>query len=149
MVIDSISNIYLYAGLHKSFSTAFAYLKGLSKETESKSFVLEDGIVFGSIIEAETEEFVQKTLLERHEKYIDIHYMLEGTEIFGYQNKKYLTIEKEYCEEEDYELLKGNVSELFFTEGDFCIVFPDDAHAPDCIANNPQKVKRVVIKVKK
>ncbi len=148
MVIDSIRNIDAYESLHKAFPKVFAFLKTLSKDTAAGPFVLDEGNVYGNVVETETRAVIGEAPFERHEKFFDIHYMLEGEEAFGYQDAAHLTVTRPYEEEGDYALLAGRGTSIVFPEGFFCITFPFDAHTPDGVLDTPSKVKRVVVKVR-
>lgn len=148
MISDSIRNIDLYKNLHKDFPMVFEYMKTLGKDSPKGPFVLDGDNVHGSVWTIETSGSPDERRLEKHEKYIDIHYILDGSEKFAYADAATLTTDCEYNSEEDYIFLKGKASGIILTPGHFCIVFPDDAHSPYCINGKSETVKRCVIKVR-
>ncbi len=148
MVVDSIQNSDAYESLHKAFPKVFAFLKTLSEDAAPGPFVLEEGNVYGNIVEKETTAVIGEAPFEKHEKFFDIHYMLQGEELFGYQDKSLLTVTHAYDEKDDYALLSGCGTAVHFPKGFFCITFPQDAHTPDGILEAPGKIKRVVVKVR-
>ena len=148
MITDSIRNIDLYKDIHKDFPKVFEYMKTLGKDSPKGPFVIDGDNVHGSVWTIETKGFAEERLLEKHDKFIDIHYILDGSEKFGYADAETLTADCEYNSEEDYIFLKGKATGVVLTTGHFCIVFPDDAHSPYCINEEVETVKRCVIKIR-
>jgi YhcH/YjgK/YiaL family protein len=89
-----------------------------------------------------------KTISEAHKKYIDIHYCISGSEGIGYNDVPRLTPTTEYDEENDYLLLSGEYQKVVLHEGDFCIVFPEDAHIPMMKGDADGMLLKAVAKVK-
>ena len=148
MITDSIKNIDLYKDIHKDFSKVFEYLKSLDKDSPKGPFVIDGDNVHGSVWTIETSGTVNERKLEKHDKFIDIHYILDGEEVFSYADAATLTPECEYNEADDYIFLSGRASGVLLTPGHFCIVFPQDAHSPYCIAEKTETVKRCVVKIR-
>lgn len=88
-----------------------------------------------------------KQPLEMHRKYIDVHILLDGNEKIGW--KPINEIEhytQEYDETADCAL--SDDTPRFFVElhpGEYCIVFPDDPHAP---AISEGTIRKLIGKVK-
>lgn len=102
---------------------------------------------FSEVTPSDEDGAGNKKLFEAHRKYIDLHYILEGTEQFGYANIDTLKPVNEYSEADDYLLLDGEASRITLNKGDFAIVFPEDAHIPAMGYPNSKKVKRAVVKI--
>lgn len=93
-------------------------------------------------------ETKRDALFEAHRKYIDIQYMIEGEEKIGvakyseckneipYDNIR--DIEFLSCKADNYQLLKKD---------EFLILYPEDAHKPSIAIDNPNKVKKAVVKI--
>ena len=96
---------------------------------------------------SDEDEKGDKKLFEAHRKYIDIHYIFEGTEQFGYADTETLAPVTGYDEKDDYILLRGEESRITLNRGDFVIAFPEDAHIPALKYKNSEKVKRAVVKI--
>lgn len=47
-------------------------------------------------------------MFEAHRDFIDIHFILSGSEVFGYSNVDSLKLTKEYDQDADYLLLDGD-----------------------------------------
>ena len=102
---------------------------------------------FSEVMPSDEDGEGNKKLFEAHRKYIDLHYIFEGTEQFGYANVQTLKPVTEYSEADDYILLEGEVNRITLREGDFVIAFPEDAHIPALKYQNSEKVKRAVVKI--
>ena len=66
----------------------------------------------------------------------------------GYADIDTLTPTTEYNDEKDYQMLKGHVNKVILNKGDFCVVFPEDAHLPQMIGDDGKWVKKAVVKMK-
>ena len=84
---------------------------------------------------------------ETHLKYIDIQYMIKGTELMGVTFLNDQVIVEENLEK-DYTFYKAETSMLKVEEGMFTIFFPEDLHRPGVKLDQIAKVKKVVVKVK-
>ena len=86
-------------------------------------------------------------VFEANRKFIDIHFMIDGEETFGYANVNDLRAITEYNDKEDYLLLNGNINRIRLGNGDFCIVFPEDAHIPAMEYGGSKKAKKAIVKI--
>ena len=147
MITDSLNNCYLYENLHKDFKKVFEVLRKIADGEVSEKTVLEEGCVW---VSAPAEAVIPEGLrmFEAHRDFIDIHYILSGTEVFGYSKVDSLKTTKEYDQDADYLLLDGDKNLLTLHAGDFCITFPQDAHIPACYKIGEEKLLRVVAKVR-
>ena len=145
MIIANIKDAKRYESLCKEFAKAFEYLKTLNNDTPVGKF---EGDGFrGSVatfVTSDTAKDGTEKLIEAHRDYLDIHYVISGSECVGYSDIDKLTVEREYDAEGDYLLLRGEVNRLILSPGEFCIVFPEDAHIPGMIGNTPSFIKAVV-----
>ena len=86
---------------------------------------------------------------EAHKKFIDIQYLLKGTEKNCGLPIEKLTEIKPYNEEIDAAFYMSDIStqELTLGDGYFAIYWPQDGHMPCLNADGTETVKKVVIKV--
>jgi YhcH/YjgK/YiaL family protein len=84
---------------------------------------------------------------ESHRKYIDVQYILSGRERMGFANIYRMDL-GEYLPEKDFQGMGGEGNYVDLSAGDFAIFFPEYGHKPGLCATAPEKVKKVVIKVK-
>ena len=87
---------------------------------------------------------------EAHKKYIDIQFMIKGTERIGVgEIDNYQTTET-YDESKDLEFLavaNDNYQFINMNENDFIILYPQDVHMPQIAMNTPSYVKKAVVKI--
>ncbi|HYE11640.1 MAG TPA: YhcH/YjgK/YiaL family protein [Patescibacteria group bacterium] len=147
MILDRVNQIQKYKGLSRKIEAAIDFIEKMEGKELSKGRIdIEDGI-FAMISEYKTIGNADKKW-EAHRKYIDLQYMLWGSEIMGYQNIEKMKDSFGYKEADDIEFFnyQGSYSELVVETGMFAIFFPEDAHAP-CVFNKDLEVKKVVVKI--
>ena len=148
MIVANIKDAERYFSVNPNFEKAFEFLKTLNKDSYSGAF--EFSGFKGSIAVFDTSDTLpdgNEKPLEAHREYLDIHYVLDGSEAIGYADIDTLEGITEYNAESDYLLLKGDMYKTYLKSGDFCIVFPEDAHAPTMKAFD-SKVKKVIVKIR-
>ena len=83
---------------------------------------------------------------EAHRRYIDLQYMVSGTERIGYAHVGRMS-PGVYDPARDFLPLAGEGDFLTFGPGDFMLLFPEDAHMPRIAVGAPAPVRKVVVKV--
>ncbi|MDT0554024.1 YhcH/YjgK/YiaL family protein [Urechidicola vernalis] len=151
MIIDKLENIDLYKSISNNLTGALEFLKimDLSSLALGKTIVdLNEETVFAIVSDYETKEIDESIRLEAHRKYIDIQLVLSGSEEIGFVSKFDQIASKPYDSENDYELFHEEFKTVILKAGLFCILFPDDLHAPGLIHEKSETVRKIVIKVK-
>lgn len=147
MVIDKLENYKLYSQLTKRLAKGFKYLVSTDLKTlEAGTYEIHKDKVFAIVQEYDTKE-IADCVLEGHQKYIDIQYVISGVELMGYTPLTNQEIVEENLEK-DYTLYQGDTSYFRVEEGMFTLFFPEDLHRPCVKADEVSKVKKVVVKVK-
>ena len=147
MIFDHIKYSSQYNSVHRNFEAVFEYLKNIPADARTGSFVPEPDNVWGGIsVYAETN--TGKKMYEAHRNFMDIHYVLSGEATFGYCTVDRLKTTQAYDEKADYELLEGDIHAISMKPGDFCIVFPQDAHIPVVEKVGEEDLVRVVVKIR-
>lgn len=146
MIIDKLSNAELYYGLHPRIKKGLQFLidNDLNSLTPGKYEIEEDNI-FVLIQEYETIH-TEQGRWEAHYKYTDIQFMISGKEYMGYANVDGLKVVEKH-KEKDIMFLDGNGDLLMVNQGSFTIFSPEDAHMPTLCVQEPQHVKKAVVKV--
>ena len=150
MILANIKDADKYCSINPNFKAVFDFLKTLTKDSK-EGIVAEDYKVNFSGKYCDTADINADgtpKVFEAHKKYIDIHYCISGSEGIGYNDVTRLTPTTEYDEENDYFLLSGEYQKVILREGDFCIVFPEDAHIPMMCGFTGGKLLKAVAKVK-
>ncbi|MBO5102427.1 MAG: YhcH/YjgK/YiaL family protein [Clostridia bacterium] len=148
MIVANIKNAERYYSLNPLFKEIFDFLGTLNDD--SVEGTQREGWRAGvSVCEKrDYDESGELRPAEAHRAYIDIHYVISGSEGMGYADVDTLTPITEYDAEGDCLLLSGDVSVVTLCEGDFCIVFPEDAHVPALTTKHRDGLKKSVVKVK-
>ena len=147
MITDKIKNSDTYAACNSLFPEIFEKLKTLTPNDAGKKFVIEEGVAWVAVSSSENAPPCDRKF-EAHKKFLDIHFVIEGEETFVFANADELMPETEYNEAEDYLLLNGEGTKLTLRVGDFCIVYPQDAHIPTLKKLSGGKLVRGVAKIK-
>ena len=87
---------------------------------------------------------------EAHKKFIDIQYLLKGSEKICCLPLDQLIETKPYSEENDAAFYTANTKPIEMTLGSgfFSVFYPHDGHMPGLCVNEPKDVKKVVVKVR-
>ena len=146
MILDHLNNSHLYEGMHPLFKKAFDYLKKHDLSQVEPGKLELDGDKLYLNIQNPDGKTPEAARLEAHRKYIDIQVLLKGKEAMGWkQLAECKEVTTEYNEAKDVEFYAGlGSTQVELQEGEFCIFFPGDTHAP-CIGDG--KIKKVIVKV--
>lgn len=107
--------------------------------------LLDSGGSYALVQEHETKLRAQAKW-EAHRKMIDLQFMVRGRELIGYADIARLKME-EYHDADDYCLGEGDGEWLRLDDQYFMILFPQDGHMPSIAVAEPQKVRKVVVKI--
>ncbi|MCU6709718.1 YhcH/YjgK/YiaL family protein [Paenibacillus sp. J5C_2022] len=86
---------------------------------------------------------------ERHFRYTDIHYIIEGEEIIGFtRNAKELVITQDLSDQDAllYNEL-NNETHLKLRAGEFIVTLPHDVHRPGCANEQPGYARKAIFKI--
>lgn len=87
-------------------------------------------------------------LFEAHRKYIDVQYIISGTEKIGVADLKTCQPEIPYDTEKDIEFLNTNKSTYIeMQQGDYLVLYPKDAHKPSISIDESVEVRKLVAKI--
>ncbi|MEW6509497.1 MAG: YhcH/YjgK/YiaL family protein [Bacteroidota bacterium] len=132
MICDQLGQARKYEPIHPRFAEAFRALvrSDLRSLPEGRHEV--DGESLYLLIARN--DGLPKTLavLESHRRYIDIQFVIEGTDTMGWKPaRECRVVSKEYDADRDV-MFYGDVPATWLEvrSGMFAIFFPDDAHAP-------------------
>jgi YhcH/YjgK/YiaL family protein len=147
MIFDTLDNLARYDGLGHNLPRALKFLS----ETDLTTLPIGRTEIHGDDLFAMVQEYATKPSeqgkWEAHRKYIDIQYVISGTERMGFANLRAMQIE-EYISEKDFQALSGTGSFVDVFAGSFVIFFPEDGHMPCLCVDDPRQVRKVVLKVK-
>ena len=148
MIYDNISNIELYKDLSPDIYEGLKFLR------EADTNIANGVYQINPRVKAIVSEYETKTEneygYEAHRKNIDIQYLLSGEERIACMPIDRLNETKPYNMDSDaafYEATDMQLQEMTIGEGYFVIFFPQDGHMPQLCVGEPERVKKVVVKV--
>ena len=147
MIVGTIKDAAKYASVNESFGVIFEKLAAIVPGIATKEIIKEGSVWYGAPggDGAHAKEREADPVFEAHRNFIDIHYIVKGEETFGYNDISHLTVTEEYDPARDVLFLKGHINEIKLRAGDFCVVFPEDAHVPcmDCVEGHIRCVAKI------
>ena len=149
MIYDNIDNLETYAGISEDIRLGLEWLRDVNPDIEKGVYELSSRVK--AIVSEYTTKEVNENGFEAHRDYIDIQYLLKGSEKIFCLPLEYLKETKAYKAEIDaafYEGVKVSAQELLIGNGYFAIFYPHDGHMPGLCFEASKHVKKVVVKVK-
>ena len=148
MIFDTIKNRKLYSKLSPLIGKALKIAAETDFEKlKNGKYEVDSDKLFYIVQRYKTKLSMKK--IEAHRKYIDVQFLVKGTERIGYSAADKLKLHTPYDEKKDVGFFYAvNTTFLNMTKGDFTIFWPSDAHMPGCQVYKPQEVIKVVFKVK-
>jgi biofilm protein TabA len=145
MIYDLLENSQYYSKITRSIELGLSFLKS------SDLMALQPGRIDleGESIYALVQQYFTKPELsgvwEAHRHYIDIQYMVSGSERIGFSILNTMNLGA-YDSQRDFQSMSGSGQMLNLFAGSFVIFYPQDAHMPGLIDVAEAQVKKVVIK---
>lgn len=147
MIIDSLDNVKHYRYLNDRIKKAFEFLEEIDFESiEPGKYNIEGDEIFAIVSEYNTKK-KEDARPEAHERYLDIQYIVKGSEYMGYAPLEDQETTTPYNPEKDIVFYNAEVNQVKLSEGMFAVFFPTDIHAPGAEINESAPVKKVVVKV--
>jgi len=146
MILDHLENSTSYLPLNPLFAKAFAFLSRPDlKELLPGKYEIDGERLFAIVVDEPGRERAASTL-EIHEKYVDIQYVVAGTDEMGWKPRA-LCAEPAgaYDREKDAQFFHDRPDAwLPVRAGSFAIFFPQDAHTAMVAGGN---IHKVIVKV--
>lgn len=146
MILDVLENGHRYLSLAPGFKQAFEFLSRADlQELPAQRHVIDGDRVY-ALVAKDLGRRKQDALLETHEKYIDIQFVLAGTDEMGWKAKsgcRQPTVA--YDPETDVQFFADQPDAFIPTpSGAFAIFFPEDAHMPMI---SPGHLHKIIVKI--
>lgn len=147
MVFDKIDNIEIYKGLSEDIYSGLKFLQQIRPDIENGEHVINPRVK--AIVSEYDTKVVNENGYEAHRKFIDIQYLLKGTEKNCCLPIERLKETRPYKEEIDatFYMAEKPSQEMTLGDGYFAIYYPQDGHMPGLRVGKSEKVKKVVIKI--
>jgi YhcH/YjgK/YiaL family protein len=148
MIIDKLENSHLYTFTNVNVAKAIDFIKqmDLNNLSDGRYEIVGDNAY--ALVNTYDTKDRESAFLESHKKYIDVQFVVRGTELLGYLPFEQQKIHKDYNEENDFMLFDEEPSFIRFSENMFAVLYPEDLHMPGIKFNNISKVKKIVIKAR-
>lgn len=92
----------------------------------------------------------EDALFEAHEDYIDIHYVVSGSEYIELGDQSTAKLKKPHDKEKDIAFYEAKEKKILLAKpGIFFIIFPGELHKPGIKVEESNPVKKIVIKIRK
>jgi YhcH/YjgK/YiaL family protein len=146
MIIDILDNADLYAGLNPRFPAAFAFLRRADlAELPEGRHDLEDGLY--AMIAKGPGRKVEDALIETHDHYIDLAYLVSGVDRIGWKPRRDLGPTMEAPDPRSDVAFYADAPTHWSEVGPGMIAayFPEDAHMP-MIGDN--EMHKIVVKIR-
>ncbi len=144
MILDDLQRSARYANLHRGFQLGFDFLARPNLlDLESGKYELDGERVF-ALINRDPGKGRAGARLEAHRKYIDIQFLVSGSETIGWRPTAECQLLTEPYQDARDIMFFGDPSSTWIElpVGKFMIFYPEDAHAP--LASTGDNVKAVI-----
>lgn len=127
---------------------AYDFIKAIEQDSYPDGrYELKNGVYVN--IDSYSTQYRSERRFEAHRRYIDIQYMIIGSEIITLCKAEGLNISESYDYERDIEFYDNSLCGIdnVLGEGDYLIIYPDEAHMPCICIGEKKMVKKAVIKI--
>ena len=147
MILDLLSNAAIYERMHAGLPAAFGFLNRPDLATLAEGRHDIDGNRIYALVQEYNTKPLAEGFLEIHNRYLDVQYLVAGSELIGYAPLAGQMIHTPYDSAKDIAFLQGAAEPVCVQQGQFAIFFPHDAHMPGRTTGTPAHVRKVVVKV--
>lgn len=128
---------------------ALEYLKSNDfNKMEAGTYELKGKDLYVMVIDLDTGE-IDSVRPETHENYLDIQFLVSGSERIGVINNDGSFKVEEAIKERDVIFYKDVVGETFIEmkPNCFCVLYPSDIHRPGVCCGDIEPIRKVVVKI--
>ena len=144
MIVCPWKDIARYASVIPGLAEAVEAVNNL-KSMEPATYPLSCGKI---LVQQGTTKPWKDAQLEAHREYLDIQYILEGQDTVGWAPVETLTPADEFNTQKDKGMYTGENEPMVIKAGYCYVVYPEDAHAPNCHLDQPNDYRKIVVKLK-
>lgn len=131
MIYNKTDNLEIYAGISEDIRLGLEWLRDVNPDIEKGVYEISHRVK--DIVSEYTTKEVNENGYEAHREYIDIQYLLKGSEKICSLPLEYLKETKKYNAEIDaafYEEANEEPLEIVIGDGYFAVFFPQYGHMP-------------------
>jgi biofilm protein TabA len=148
MILDHLSRAARYHQAAPGLTAAFEFLRTLdvAKLVDGRNPIDGDRL-FAMLNRYRTKPHAQ-AVWESHRKYLDVQYVVSGSEWMGYVPlDRAPAIKTPYDAVRDVQFYEPCSDGFVMTAGQFAVFYPEDIHAPGLMAGRAVDVVKIVVKV--
>jgi biofilm protein TabA len=148
MILDHLSRAARYHDAVPGLAKAFEFLRTLdvAKLVDGRN-PIEGDRLFAMLNRYHTKPHAE-AVWESHRKYLDVQYIVSGTEWMGYVPlDRAPAIKTPYDAVRDVQFYEPGSDGFVMTAGQFAVFYPEDIHAPGLMAGRAVDVVKIVVKV--
>ncbi|MCS7464800.1 YhcH/YjgK/YiaL family protein [Paenibacillus doosanensis] len=139
-------------GIHPAIAKALDFLQATDfRLMDNGKYAIDGERMYVNIMELISKPGSgDETDAEKHRRYIDIHYLLEGEETIGWAfHREGMIPSQVYDEEQDYALYRDAADERYIdlSPGMYVILFPNELHRPGLCKTAPMPIRKAVVKI--
>ena len=148
MILDQLEHASSYYSLGERFIRGFQFLQRREFERlgEGRHEIL--GTDLFAMVQSYDAKPIEQGKWEAHRTYADIQYIASGREMIGIAPLDQMTVTEAYDEARDVAFFTGSGQMFTLSAGGFAIFLPHDAHMPSLHVERPERVFKVVMKVR-
>jgi len=146
LIVDHISNAERYAALGPLFEQAFDFLRTTDLNALKPGRYPLAGDALFALAQVYHTKPLSEGFWEAHRRYIDLQFIVQGTERIGYAPLHRMQLES-HDEQRDLSVLQGEGDFLTLTDGCFMLLWPEDAHQPGLQTDQSGPVRKIVFKI--
>lgn len=147
MIIDSLKNAHKYYSYSPGVKQALEFLQTVDlSKTEPGRYDIDGDNLYYLVLDRPCDPNYD-AYFEGHRKYLDIHFVADGEEWFGYSDVSNMK-EQEYNTEKDFSKYEGEGCFFLLKKNDFCLTDLQDLHSPSTYKPNSPFLKKVCVKIR-
>lgn len=146
MIVDCLEQADRYIALNPHFATAFAMLRRSNIACLNEGRMEIDGDTVYAVVAKGKGRRREEALLETHDKYIDIQFVIAGTDTIGWKARKDLGLPTDASDPRKDVAFYEDAPTVWSAIGPgmFGIYFPEDGHMPMV---SDDELHKVIVKV--
>lgn len=143
MILDEFRNISKYKSMINYLENAIDFINN-SIDLPVGRYEFDGGFL---MVQEGITNHIEECNFESHNKYTDIQYVVEGSEVIAWADKNGLKCITEYDEKKDAAFYDGKGTSIEIKAGMSYIMFASDAHKACCHVDIAKRYKKYVIKL--
>jgi YhcH/YjgK/YiaL family protein len=147
VILDCIEHWKQYIWPNPRFAAGLEFIQTLQATAPEGRYDLDGENLYAMVQTYETRPR-EGHKFEAHRVYADIQCLLAGEEAILWAPTRGLTVVQPYEPDIEFYALDPGATELVLIPGRFCVLFPQDAHAPCTTHRAPSAVRKAVVKVR-